>query len=113
MEAELEVIEEGEEVAEDGLVGVAEGFLFLAGEAFADIIEFRAGTKELVFEGGDLVCGKFLWGEGGREGEGFNGSGGERGIERSSFGWGGCLGMLGFNFRRGHMFDPTAKRGKV
>ncbi len=44
LEAELEMIEEGEEVAEDGLVGVAEGFLFLAGEAFADIIEFRAGT---------------------------------------------------------------------
>ncbi len=44
MEAELEMIEEGEEVAEDGLVGVAEGLLFLAGEAFADIIEFRAGA---------------------------------------------------------------------
>ena len=43
MEAKLEVIEEGEEVAEDGLVGVTEGLLFLAGEAFADIIEFRAG----------------------------------------------------------------------
>ena len=44
MEAELEVIEEGEEVAEDGLVGVTEGLLFFTGEAFADIIEFRAGT---------------------------------------------------------------------
>jgi hypothetical protein len=44
LEAELEVIEEGEEVAEDGLVGVAEGLLFLAGETFADIIEFRAST---------------------------------------------------------------------
>jgi hypothetical protein len=44
LEAKLEVIEEGEEVAEDGLVGVAERFLFLAGEAFADIIEFRAST---------------------------------------------------------------------
>ncbi len=66
MEAELEMIEEGEEVAEDGLVGVAEGLLFLAGEVFADIIEFRAGTLVLVFEGGDLVCGKFFWGEGGR-----------------------------------------------
>ena len=44
MEAELEVIEEGEEVAKDGLVGVTEGLLFLAGEAFADIIEFRTGT---------------------------------------------------------------------
>ena len=44
METEFEVIEEGEEVAEDGLVGVAEGFLFLAGEAFTDIIEFRSGT---------------------------------------------------------------------
>ena len=44
MEAELEVIEEREEVAEDGLVGVAEGLLFLPSEAFADIIEFRAGT---------------------------------------------------------------------
>jgi hypothetical protein len=44
LEAELEMIEEGKEVAEDGLVGVAEGLLFLAGEAFADIIEFRTGT---------------------------------------------------------------------
>jgi hypothetical protein len=44
LEAELEVIEEGEEVAEDGLVGVAEGLLFFAGEALADIIKFRAGT---------------------------------------------------------------------
>ena len=44
MEAELEVIEDGEEVAEDGLVGVAQGFLLFAGEAFTDIIEFRAGT---------------------------------------------------------------------
>ena len=44
MEAELEVIEEGEEVAEDGLVGVAEGLLFFPGEAFTDIIEFRSGT---------------------------------------------------------------------
>jgi hypothetical protein len=44
LEAELEVIEEGEEVAKDGLVGVTEGLLFLAGEAFADIIEFRSGT---------------------------------------------------------------------
>jgi hypothetical protein len=77
LEAELKVIEEGEEVAEDGLIGVAEGLLFLAGEAFANIIEFRAGTKELVFEGGDLVCGKFFWGEGGRKGEGFSGNRGE------------------------------------
>jgi hypothetical protein len=44
LEAEFEVIEEGEEVAEDGLVRVTEGFLFLADEAFADIIEFSAGT---------------------------------------------------------------------
>ena len=44
LEAELEVIEEGEEVAEDGLVGVAEGLLFFPGEAFTDIIEFRTGT---------------------------------------------------------------------
>jgi hypothetical protein len=44
LEAELEVIEKGEEVAKDGLVGVAQGLLFFAGEAFADIIEFRAGT---------------------------------------------------------------------
>jgi hypothetical protein len=44
LEAELEVIEEGEEVTEDGLVSVAKGFLFFASEAFADIIEFRAGT---------------------------------------------------------------------
>jgi hypothetical protein len=44
LEAEFKVIEEGEEVAKDGLVGVTEGLLFLAGETFADIIEFRAGT---------------------------------------------------------------------
>jgi hypothetical protein len=44
LEAEFEVIKEGEEVAEDGLVGVTEGLLFFAGEAFADIIEFRAST---------------------------------------------------------------------
>jgi hypothetical protein len=40
----------------------------------------------LVFEGGDLVGGKFLWGEGGRRREGLSRSGGECGIEKSSFG---------------------------
>ena len=51
------MIEKGEEVAEDGLVGVAEGFLFLAGEAFTDIIKLRSGAQKLIFEGGNLVCG--------------------------------------------------------
>ena len=44
LEAEFEVIEKGEKVSEDGLVGVSEGFFFFASEAFADIIEFRAGA---------------------------------------------------------------------
>jgi hypothetical protein len=57
LEAEFEVIEKREEVSEDGLVGVSEGFLFLASKALTDIIEFRAGAQELVFEGSDLVCG--------------------------------------------------------
>ena len=51
------MIEKGEEVSKDGLVGVAEGFLFLAGEAFTDIIKLRAGAQKLIFEGSDLVRG--------------------------------------------------------
>ena len=82
LEAEFEVIEKGEEVAEDGLVGVAEGFLFLAGEAFTDIIKLRAGAQKLIFEGGDLVCGQFLGGEGGGKGEGFRVGYGRRRLRR-------------------------------
>ena len=44
LEAEFEVIKKREEVSEDGLVGVSEGFLFLAGETFADIIKLRSGA---------------------------------------------------------------------
>jgi hypothetical protein len=44
LEAEFEVIKKREEVSEDGLVGVSEGFFFFASETFADIIEFRSGA---------------------------------------------------------------------
>jgi len=57
LESEFEMVEQGKEVREDGLIGVFEGFLLFPNEAFAGIFKVRLSAEKLVFEGSDFRCG--------------------------------------------------------
>jgi len=59
LQAEFKVVEQGEKIRKDRLVGIFEGVLLFADKALAGIFEISADAKELVFEGGDF-CGRIL-----------------------------------------------------
>ena len=54
VEAELEIIDDGEESLEQAIVGIADGFLFFTQGTLAEIIEISAGAEGEVFELGGL-----------------------------------------------------------
>ena len=64
--AHFEVINDGEEVFEEALIGVADGFFTLAGGAFAEVVHFRGGAEGGVFPLGglglELLPGVGFWG---------------------------------------------------
>jgi len=61
------VVEERKKIGKDGLVGVFEGLLFLAGEALAGVFKVGTDTKKLVLERGNF-CRRVGLGGGGRGG---------------------------------------------
>ena len=65
LHAHFEVVDDGEQFLQQALVGIADGFLALAGGAFAEIVHFRCGAQGEFLPFGDVGFELLPWIEGG------------------------------------------------